>query len=176
MPDDQRARFLPFNAINEFMRDDYRLTVVREVLQALPDLPAHHKTTLENMIRKTVTVPGFRNSSKAPAPLLLKSTADAFTKNSMLVAAILSAWAEIHADLRKLVYEMLMERSWGVYPPEADRTRLPGFAIIWPKNEDFSKINDAFHARSPDYPTDNDDVSLMVVWISARLPYQIEEE
>lgn len=176
MPDDQRARFLPFIAINEFMRDDYRLAVVREVLQALAGLPSNYKGRIESMIRKSVTVPGFRNSAKAPAPLLLKSTAEAFTKNAPLVAVILSAWAEMHADLRQQVYDLLVERNWGVYPPDADRTRLPGFMITWPKDEDFSIVNEAFTAKYPDQPGNTDDISLMVVWVSTRLPYQIGEE
>ena len=35
MTENKKAQFLPFHAINEFMRDDFRLTILQEVLSNL---------------------------------------------------------------------------------------------------------------------------------------------
>lgn len=171
-----KVQFLPFHAINEFMRPDYRLEVVRSALNALPGLPEVYRAPIDQMTRRVVKVPGFRNSTKAPAARKIKPVAEAFEKSPDLVAAILAAWAEFHAELRQQVYDLLTTRNWEVLPPDADRTQLPGFLTHWPKDEDFEALNAAFKDKFPAYQANEDDVSLMVVWISGRLPYEFEED
>ena len=173
---DKQAQFYPFHAVNDFMRDDFRLEVVRNALNALARLPVEFSAPIERLTKKLVQVPGFRNSSKAPANLRIKPTADAFEKSHQLVAAILHAWSAAYPELRQQVYDLLISRNWEVLPPEADRTRLPGFLVKWPKNEDFDVLNKAFTAMYPQTQTSSDDVSLMIVWVSTRLPYQEEGE
>jgi hypothetical protein len=170
---DQQARFLPFHAINEFMRPDFRADVIRSVMLALPSLPEALRTQIDKITRRVVKVPGFRNSAKAPAALRVKPTAEAFEKNAGLVAAILSAWNEAHPELRGQVYELLTERGWEILPADADRTKLPGFLTRWPKGEDFETLTNAYAERFPGSETSSDDVSLMVVWLSGRLPYEL---
>lgn len=174
--DDREIPFLPYHALNEFMRPDFRQDVVRQALSAAPNLPENHHLTLDRLTRSYVKVPGFRNSSKAPLAARVRPTAEVFEKHPDMVAAILSAWAESRPELRQQVYDLLSDRGWGVLPPEADRTTLPGFIPTWPKDEDFEVLNEAYAARFPEAGTSTDDVSLMVVWISGRLPYQIEGE
>lgn len=171
-----KARFLPFNALNEFMRDDYRHVVIQEVLSNLDALPKSQQAAIETITRKAVSVPGFRNSAKAPLVLRVKGMQDAFTRSAPTVAAVLAGWSELHADLRQQVHALLSERGWPVYPVEADRTHLPGFHITWPKNEDFDVINQAFKEKYPHLGASEDDISLMTVWVSMRLPYQLEED
>ncbi len=171
-----KARFLPFTAINEFMRDDYRRSVISETLIQLGSLPKPKQAALESQTRKAVNVPGFRNSAKAPLMLRIKGLEEAFTRSAPLVAAIIDAWSELHSPLRLQVHTLLSERGWPVYPPESDRTHLPGFHITWPKSEDFEVIVAAFAEKYPDAPAADDDVSLMTVWMSMRLPYALEEE
>ncbi|MFM8323065.1 MAG: hypothetical protein ACKOC5_19310 [Chloroflexota bacterium] len=112
----KQARFLPFHAINEFMRDDYRAAVISQVLTNQAALPETNRAALERLTRQTVTVPGFRNSAKAPALVRVRATAEAFTKNPGMAGAVLAAWSELHAELRRQVYDLLTERGWGVYP------------------------------------------------------------
>ena len=90
---DKQAQFYPFHAVNDFMRADFRVEVVRTTLNALTRLPAEFSAPIERLTKKLVQVPGFRNSSKAPANLRIKPTADAFEKSHQLVAAILHAWS-----------------------------------------------------------------------------------
>jgi len=173
---DDTAEFLPFHALNEYMRPDYRLTVVRATLNALPKLPNNFRSPIDKLTKKIVKVPGFRDGTQAPAALKAAPIADAFQKSPDLVAAILAAWAESQSDLRRKVYDLLKERNWDVLPPEADRTKLPGFMVVWPKGEDFDILNDAYAAVHPGEGTTTDDVSLMVVWVSTRLPFHDHED
>jgi hypothetical protein len=62
-----------------------------------------------------------------------------------------------------------------VLPLEVDRSSLPGFLTKWPKNEDFEKIVFGFRERFPSLDSKDDDIALMAVWISGRLPYTVEE-
>jgi hypothetical protein len=119
-------------------------------------------------------VPGFRDGSKAPTPLKVRPTAEAFEKSPDLVGAILAIWAQSNAELGQQIYDLLVERGWEVLPVEANRAKLPGFVPVWPKGEDFEAINQAFHEKYPQVEASQDDVSLMVVWVSGRLPYEIE--
>jgi hypothetical protein len=175
MTDEKKVSFLPFHAINEFMTPEYRLVVVRSALEALPGLPESFRAPIDRLTRKHVQVTGFRNSLKAPLALKVRPLASAYEKNPELVAAVLSAWAEAHAGLRQRVYDLLKSRNWELLPPDTDRTKLPGFLTKWPKGEDFTTLNQAFVEKYPDDPAPSDDVSLMVVWLSGRLPYEMSE-
>jgi hypothetical protein len=172
--ENQTSQFLPFHAINEFMRSDYRLEVIRVTLTSLPELPETYRTPIDQITRSIVQVPGFRNSAKAPLVKRIKPTADAFEKSPHLVAAILSAWSEVHSSLRQQVYDLLNERGWELLPPSADRTQLPGFLLTWPNGESFDILNQTFVEKYPDVNVSSDDVSLMIVWLSIRLPYQFD--
>jgi hypothetical protein len=172
--DGKENRFSP-STLNEFMVDDYRLRVVRTTsrpCQLYPRTCVKRSTSSQRLVR----VPGFRNSLKAPAQLKVRPMAEAFEKNPELVAAILAAWAETQTELRIKVYTLLKARGWEVLPPEADRTVLPGFLTQWPKGETFEVLNAAFEQMYPGTEASSDDVSLMVVWLSGRLPYQFEDE
>jgi hypothetical protein len=173
---DEIVQFLPFHALNDFMRPDFRLEVVRTTLNALSDLPENFRSPIDRLTKKVVHVPGFRNSVKAPTPLKVRPMAEAFEKSPDLVAAILSAWAEVHTVLRQQVYDLLIARGWEVLPPETDRTKLPGFLTRWPKGEDFDVLNAAFEEKYPETKSNNDEISLMIVWLSSRLPYHLAED
>lgn len=176
MNKDKEVSFFPFHAINEFMTDEYRAEVVRSVMLAYETLPEEFRTRIDRNIKKSVQIPGFRNSAKAPAQLRVKPAIDSFQKNPALVSAILSAWSELHAGLRQQMYELLIARGWELLPIEADRTKLPGFMTKWPKGEDFETLYAAFAALQPDAALEMNDVSLMVVWLSGRLPYEFVEK
>jgi hypothetical protein len=177
IPEDKQAELIPFHAINEFMRNDYRLTVVRNVIQNLGSLPEGLQKPVNRLVKKTIQVPGFRHSDKAPAAIKIQPTADAFEKNPDLVAAILAAWAGLHSTLRSQVYTLLTNRGWEyVLPVEADRTKFPGFFIKWPKGETFEVLGEALKHDFPEVADEADDIALMIVWVSMRLPYKEEEK
>ena len=197
MKEDQ-IQFLPFHAINEFMRSDFRVTVLRSALTALPGLPEAQQSSINRLTRKFVKVPGFRNSEKAPVAVKLLPLATAFEKSPELVAAILTAWAEAHSELRLQVFEVLKARGWfqfpddpaaianlalpkteaewGILPLAADRTRLPGFLLVWPAGQTYEDIYATWTQTYPEAQGSLDEVSLMSVWLAMRLPYQVEGE
>jgi hypothetical protein len=168
----KQAQFLPFSAINLFMRPDYRANVVKAALQSIPTAPKPTQGQFDSLTKKWVTIPGFRNSVQAPLPMKIKQFIIAFEKSPDVAGFILKLWADLHPDLRSKVNDLLMERHWEILPPEADRTKLPGFIPSWPEGEDFDQLNSVYKERYLDEKDEVDDISLMVVWLSTRLPYQ----
>jgi hypothetical protein len=173
---DKKVEFIPFHALNEFMRPDFRFTVVRAALAVLPKLPAHFRAPIDKLTKKVVRVPGFRDGTAAPPSMKVAPIAEAFGKSPELVSAVIAAWAEAQTDLRAKVYDLLNARGWELLPADADRTKLPGFLTAWPKGEDFDVINKAYAEAHPGEETSTDDVSLMAVWLSGRLPVNTEPE
>ena len=171
MPDqDDRLAFLPFHALNRFMREDFQLAVVRGTILSMHQLPGSLRRDIERQVNRSVAVPGFRTGAKAPPALIARHLPEAFEKNPALVAAVLAGWAELHAALRQEVFDILVERGWELLPAGADRSKLPGFLTTWPPDEDFDKINQAYSEKHPEGRSNSDEVSLMAVWLSARLP------
>jgi len=172
---DKKVQFFQFHAINEFMLPDYRQQVLNLVFSRSDELTADRRNALNNQVKRHVSVPGFRNSTQAPAAVKARASVKAFEKSPELAAQVLSAWYELHPDLRQKVYDLLVERGWTLLPVEADRAKLPGFMVTWPKQDEFEVLNTAFHEKHPDFPVENNDISLMAVWLSGRLPYQLVE-
>ena len=167
---EKEVSFLPFHALNHFMRDDFRRDVVRSAVLGMANLPGGLRSAIDRQVKRHVSVPGFRNSVKAPPALKARHLPDAFENQPDLVAAILAAWAEVRAGLRQEVFDLLTERGWELLPLDADRTKLPGFLTVWPEGEDFDVLNQAYAEKYPDSAATTDEVSLMAVWISTRLP------
>lgn len=172
---DKKVQFFQFHAINEFMLPDFRQQILTLVFSRIDELSAERRNALNNQVKRHVTVPGFRNSTLAPAAVKARASVKAFEKSPDLVAQVLSAWYELHPELCQKVYDMLVERGWTLLPVEADRTKLPGFMVTWPKQDEFEVLNAAFREKYPDFPAENNDISLMAVWLSTRLPYQLVE-
>ncbi|MCC6147582.1 MAG: hypothetical protein IT308_08455 [Anaerolineaceae bacterium] len=168
--------FAPFHTLNEFMLPEYREAVLRTVLIRMPELSGAGKSQLNRVIKKNIVIPGFRNSSLAPMPLKIKGAVKAFSKNPEFTAQFLSAWTELNPELAERVYEILKERGWEILPIEADRTRLPGFLIEWPEGESYDTLGQVFSEKWPDAADPVDDIRLMIVWLSGRLPYNATEE
>jgi hypothetical protein len=167
-----QVQFLPFSAINLFMRNDFRADVVKAALMSISKAPKAMQNQFDALTKKWVVVPGFRNSVQAPVGLKIKSFITAFEKSPDVAVFILKLWAEINSELSAQVFELLTERKWDLLPVDADRSKLPGFIPTWPDGEDFDALNTAFKENHPGIESNSDDISLMIVWLSARLPYQ----
>lgn len=172
--DDKKVKFLPFHAINEFMLDDYRTEVIQTVFAHQQDLSADRRAALTRLVNKLVSVPGFRNSAQAPALVKARSSAKPFQISADYAANIVAGWCELHPELQQQVYDLLIARGWEVLPTDADRVKLPGFLTTWPKDETFEVITKAFAETYPDAAAKEYDISLMVVWLSGRLPMDTE--
>jgi hypothetical protein len=138
----------------------------------LPNISIKTQTFINKLTKRHVKVPGFRNSTKAPASVKAVSMIKPFEKEPKFVAAILTGWAEANQDLRGQVFETLSNLSWQMLPIEADRSRLPGFLPQWPEEDDYEKIYGDFTKIYPDSDYGIDDVCLMAIWLSLRLPVE----
>jgi len=167
-----KLEFIPFNAINEFMRTDYRMILLRNTMLALPELSPKTQASINKLTKKHVKVPGFRNSAKAPASVKAVSMVKSFEKQPKLVSAVISAWAESNSEMRQQVFRLLSGFGWKLLPVETDRTRLPGFLAQWPEEHDFEVIYEGLTESCQDSEYSIDDVSLMAVWLSVRLPIE----
>mgnify|MGYP000854519876 FL=1 len=172
---EKQAKFLPFHSINEFMLPEYRQTVLTAVFNHLEQLSGARRGTINALVRRMVSVPGFRNSALAPTPMKIKGSAQGFERYPEFVAQILQAWSEINAPLAAQVYELLKARGWEILPPEADRSKLPGFLTEWPAADTYDVLNETFRTLYPDSTASEDDVRLMAVWIGGRLPDSVTE-
>lgn len=173
----EEVQFVAFHAINEFMIPEYRNQVLEEVYKGSNDLSPELQKSIQRATKQNVKVPGFRNSSNAPVSLKIRNSVTAFEKNPRFVALILSAWSELNAELKTRVHELLSERNWDMLPAlDGDRSKLPGFFVTWPKAETYDVLEEVFNAKYPEAQYDENDVRLMVVWVSNRLPYQMSQD
>jgi hypothetical protein len=175
MPD-TKVEYVPFNAINEFMRPDFRARVLQLVFDQFSTLPETEQKSVNSLTRKFVAIPGFRNSSLAPASLKARSAVRPFENNAGFTGVVISCWASILFDLRSKTHAVLSDLGWPLLPADADRAKLPGFLTSWPKGQDFSSLNSAYREKYPEDGSSEDDISLMAVWLSGRLPIHEEDQ
>lgn len=170
---DQYEEYLPFNAINEFMRDDYRLIILHETITHLNDTSPEQQKEISKLISQYVKIPGFRKSNLAPAAMKAKNSVALFQQSAAFSSKIVETWSSIHPKLKEIVWDVLTEKGWEPASLDSDRTALPGFQIHWPKADTFEAISTAVRKLAPDLSETDDDISLMAVWIGNRLPYDL---
>lgn len=171
----EKAQFIPFNAINEFMLSEFRRTVISDTLTNLDKASEEKQKSIKGLIRRTVKVQGFRNSAMAPVPMKVAGSINTFEKSADFVKNVLQAWSEIKSETRKNTYAFLVDRKWTLLPEDADRGQLPGFLTRWPASESFEVLVKAYQEAYPDHDVTDNEISLMVVWLSGRLPVEMVE-
>lgn len=174
--DDQHAQYFPFHAINEYMLPEYRQRVIQTVFAGFGKLSGERRSDLNNLVKRHVQVPGFRNSSMAPSGIKARGVVSVFERRPEMTAEVLQAWSELNVDLRQKVYDFLKAREWDVLPPAADRTKLPGFQTTWPEGQDYDMLGKAFAEMFPGEAPLENDLRLMIVWLSNRLPFDMYGE
>jgi hypothetical protein len=172
MSNEEQLKYIPFHAINEFMRVDFRLNVIRSTFSRLNELDRKNTASIDKLIRRHVKVAGFRNSAKAPVTMKAVAAVKPFEKEPQFVAGILEAWSEINTDLKTMMFEILNDRGWNLLPLDANRTKLPGFLTLWPEEDDYEVLYEAFKKAYPENNISIDETSLMAVWLSGRLPIE----
>jgi len=174
--DNKQAQFIPFNAINEFMLNDYRLHVLQTVFAGFNHLSGQRRSAINSQVKRHVQVPGFRNSIQAPVGIKARAAVSTFERRADLVGQVLQAWSELSPDLRQKVYDFLAAREWELLPPEADRSKLPGFMVEWPDGQTYDVLDEAFAQMYPDEIVEVNDLRLMIVWLANRLPYDMYDD
>ncbi len=176
MSEEEKVQVLPFHAVNEFMREDYRLDVLHEVFSALDRCTPMQKQLILRMFAKNVNVPGFRNSGLAPLAIKIKNSPTLFERSHDFSATIMESWSNLHPELKTAMHSLLTERGWTLQPLEADRSLLPGFQIDWPKTDNFESLIKGIHAAQTEMKESDDNISLMAVWVGNKLPYNLYSE
>lgn len=176
MSDEKKVQVLQFHAVNEFMREDYRLIVLHEVFSALDLCTPMQKQLILRMFSKNVTVPGFRNSGLAPLSIKIKNSPTLFERSHDFSATIMECWSNLHPELKSAIHALLTERGWTLQPLEIDRSLLPGFQIDWPKTDKFEVLINALQESHPEMKESDDNISLMAVWVGNKLPYNLYGE
>lgn len=173
--ENNQIAYLPFHVINEFMVSPYRLSVIQRVLEKQQSISPAHSKGIQQIIKNWLKVPGFRNAALAPLPLKVKHSESVFEKNPEYVKHILAGWAEINQPLAEEVFTFLQQRGWKLLPLKVDRAQLKGILPTWPKGDDFETLTEGFSKAYPQYAEQLDDVTLMIVWVSNRLPVDIKD-
>ncbi len=173
MTEEKKIQYLPFHAVNEFMRDDYRLVVLQEVFSSMEKCTNLQRQLITRLVSRGLQIPGFRNSSQAPVSMRIKHSASLFEKSSEFAATIMECWSNLHQELKKIIVPLLKERGWNPQPLELDRSLLPGFMIDWPKTDTFEVLIKAVREAQPTLDESDDNICLMVVWMGNRLPYDL---
>ncbi|KAF0111495.1 MAG: hypothetical protein FD147_846 [Chloroflexi bacterium] len=176
MNDTNKTKYLPFQAVNEFMREDYRLSILHEVFNHLDKCTAIQKQLINRLVAKGVQIAGFRNSSLAPLPIKIKNSVSLFENSSEFAATIIECWSNLHPELKKALDETLTEKGWQPLAYDLDRSLLPGFMIDWPKKDTFELLIKTLRDTHPNLLESEDNISLMAVWVGNRLPYNLYNE
>lgn len=173
MKDTSKVQYLPFHSVNEFMRDDYRLTILHEVYSNFEKCTVLQKQLITRLFTRGVQIQGFRNSSLAPLPIRVKNSASLFERSPEFAATIMECWSNLHPELKNVMGTVLQEKGWQVLDLSLDRSGLPGFMIDWPKADTFEEIIKSVKTAIPGLEETDDNISLMAVWIGNKLPYNL---
>ncbi len=123
-----------------------------------------------SLTKQLLQVPGFRNAAQAPAGLKARNSVKPFEKSPEFTAQVLQCWAEIKKELANEVYDLLIEKGWEILPVDTNRTALPGFIPEWPEGELYDTLDQIYAQKYPGKEIDLNDLRLMAVWLSGRLP------
>lgn len=161
---------LPFKTVNVFIERDFLEELVKKILTNLKKLSKEDQITFNQLFRKYVTVLGFRNPLHAPLPLQTKAYATAFEEKEEVVPFTLSTWAKIEENLANQVMEWLKAEKWEDLALRRDFDDSLGFKNDWPDETPLETIIKKFQENNPDLEISKDDLSLMILWVSGRLP------
>lgn len=162
--------YLPFVTINVFIERDYLEKVIKDILEGKGTLSRDDQTELTSFFRKHVNVLGFRNPLRAPLSLQINAYASAFEKKEEVIPFTLTIWAKINSDLAKTVKQWLESEGWEGLDLERQYDENEGFSTDWPKELTFEEVEEKFKQANPRVDFDRDDLILMVLWISGRIP------
>jgi hypothetical protein len=167
MPD---FEVLPYKAINVFIDQEYLMKVADNILTKVKKLPKKDQIDFNQFMRKHINVLGFRDSSRAPLPLQVNALIKAFEEKDEVVPYMLSVWAKINKKFAKEVKSWLAEEGWKDLATTREFNEESGFIEDWPKKLTFDKLVKDYQKANPDAKFERDDLVLMVLWISGKLP------
>jgi len=161
---------LPLISLNVFLLPDFRREILTTVLNQKDNLSPEIMQELRQAIKEFVKISGFRNPLAAPQALQVRAMESPFEKESRFVKAILSSWADLKLDLGAKVQSVLPELG---FEPNDQAPLYPdpenAFAVGWPEDLSFEKLADLVKQKTETDASSNE-ISLMTVWLTGRLP------
>ena len=164
------VEYLPYKAVNIFINREYLEQLIETVLKGYNNLSKEKRLAFVKQFRQYVNILGFRNAIRAPLSLQIKAHASAFEAKNEVVPFTLSTWAELNPNLASEVESWLESEGWKGLKKERDFNETEGFLSDWPEKLSFDKLVKKFKKAKPDVKPNRDDLILMVLWISGKLP------
>ncbi|MEA3326044.1 MAG: hypothetical protein U9R53_01850 [Chloroflexota bacterium] len=167
--------YLPYKAINVFINHEYLEQLLESVLKGYNKLPKQKQIAFVKQFRQHVNVLGFRNAIRAPLSLQINAYISAFEEKNDVVPFTLSTWAELNPNLASEVENWLEAEGWNVLNRERDFIETEGFLANWPSKLTYDKLVKNFKKAKPNVKHNRDDLILMVLWISGKLPPELSD-
>lgn len=161
---------LPYKAVNVFIDREYLELVISTILNDIQELPKEDQIDFSKFFKQYVKVLGFRNPTRAPKPLQVNAYASAFEEKDEVVVYTLSTWTKIKPELAKAVNTWLESEGWENLALVRDYSETDGFRAVWPEKLSFDKLVNDFKKANPEVEFSDNDLILMVLWVSGQLP------
>jgi len=162
--------YLPYKAVNVFINREYLEQLLESVLNGYNKLSKEKQIAFVKLFRQHVNVLGFRNAIRAPLSLQIKAYSSAFEEKNEVVPFTLSTWVELNSSLASEVEDWLDAEGIEVLDRDRGFIETEGFLTDWPKKLTFDKLVKNFEKAKPNVKHNRDDLILMVLWISGKLP------
>lgn len=162
--------YLPYKTINVFIERDHLQKILESILQNIKTLPKDDQISFGNFFREHVEIFGFRNPMRAPLPLQINAFVRAFEDKDEVIPFTLSTWTKINENFSKIVKEWLNSKGWKELRFEKKFDETEGFTRDWPENLTFENLKEEFNKVQKDLEYEDNDLMLMIMWISGKLP------
>jgi hypothetical protein len=162
--------YLPFRAINVFIEEEFLHQTLEYILRNFNTLPKEDQISFVNFFKEYANILGFRNPMRAPLPLQTNAYVKAFEEKDEVIPFTLSTWAKLKIDFADQVKSWLESEGWKNLSLDRKFEETEGFIKAWPEGLSFDKLNKDFKKAHKDLDYDENDLILMVVWISGQLP------
>jgi len=161
----------PFKTLNVFLNRDYLEGILDSILENLNTLSKDDQISFAANFRHYVNVLGFRNPTRAPHSLQLKAYIKAFEDKNEVIPFTLNTWIKLNHSLAEKVFEWLNSQNWENLTLERQFQESEGFLGQWSEELTFEKLAKDFKIAHPKFEFSDDDLILMVIWISGQLPH-----
>jgi hypothetical protein len=161
---------LSFKTINVFVERGFLEETLKLILTNLKILSKEDQIEFSQIFKKYVTVLGFRNPKQAPLPLQVKAYATAFEEKEEVIPFTLSTWTKIKGDLANAVVKWLKSENWDDLTLVRNFDEDQGFKNDWPDDLSLDTVIKDFQKDHADMEVSKDDLALMILWVSGRLP------
>ena len=162
--------YLPFKTINVFLDHAHLQKTLEFILKNINKLPKANQIAFSNAFKEYVNILGFRNPTRAPLQLQVNAYATAFEDKDEVIPFTLSTWAKINDQLAGEVKSWLDSEGWKDLSEEKTFEESKGFLHDWPDNLSVEELTEKFLKAHPKLDVNEEDLTLMILWIFGRLP------